>query len=198
MNFDMLNEEFFFLQRMIEGNESAFKYFFDTYYEDLCNFVNGYVRDESLSEDVVQSIFIYLWEKRDSLPSNCSIKSFLYTASKNKSLNLLRNIKNRSRIEGVIFAHSNLFSDDKADMFLELEELKILIFNAIDGLPTQCKTIYQLSRNEGLTNKKISERLGITLKTVENQMTIAIRKIKDFLRPYQDQIFILFIVANYF
>ena len=98
----------------------------------------------------------------------------------------------------MIFAHPDLFSDDKADLFLELEELKMLISNAIDGLPTQCKTIYQLSRNEGLTNKKISELLGITIKTVENQMTIAIRKIKDFLRPYQDQIFIFFIGCKFF
>ena len=198
MKQNVSNEEFFILQRMIEGDENAFKYFFDTYYDNLCNFVNSYLRDETISEDVVQSIFIYLWEKKDSLPSDCSIKSYLYAASKNKSLNQLRNIKNKNRIVGDLLNQSELISDEKADLFLEFEELKTIISNAIDGLPTQCKTIYQLSRDEGFTNKEISEKLGITVKTVENQMTIAIRKIKDFLQPYHDQIFILFIVANFF
>lgn len=198
MKQNVSNEEFFILQRMIEGDENAFKYFFDTYYDNLCNFVNSYLRDETLSEDVVQNIFIYLWEKKDSLPSNCSIKSYLYTASKNKSLNQLRNIKNKNRIVGELLTQPELISDEKADLFLEFEELKTIISNAINGLPTQCKTIYQLSRDEGLTNKEIAEKLGITVKTVENQMTIAIRKIKFFLQPYHDQIFILFIVANFF
>lgn len=198
MKQNVSNEEFFILQRMIEGDENAFKYFFDTYYDNLCNFVNSYLRDETLSEDVVQNIFIYLWEKKDSLPSNCSIKSYLYTASKNKSLNQLRNIKNKNRIVGELLTQPELISDEKADLFLEFEELKTIISNAIDGLPTQCKTIYQLSRDEGLTNKEIAEKLGITVKTVENQMTIAIRKINFFLQPYHDQIFILFIVANFF
>jgi len=195
---NLSNEEFFILQRMIEGDENAFKYFFDTHYDNLCNFVNSYLRDETLSEDVVQSIFIYLWEKKDSLPSNCSVKSYLYAASKNRSLNQLRDIKNKNRIVGELLAHPALISDEKADQFLEFEELKKIISNAIDGLPAQCKTIYQLSRDEGLTNKEIAEKLGITVKTVENQMTIAIRKIKDFLQPYHDLIFFFFIVANFF
>lgn len=198
MNSNVSNEEFFIIQRMIGGDENAFKYFFDSYYEDLCNFVNGYLRDETLSEDIVQSIFIYLWEKRDSLLSNSSIKSYLYSASKNKSLNFLRNEKNKNRIEGEIFAQPELFSEEKADSFIEFEELKTLISKAIDVLPMQCKTIYQLSRDEGLSNKEIAEKLGIAVKTVENQMTIAIRKLKDSLQPYKDQIFILFIIAKFF
>lgn len=198
MSTNVSNEEFFILQRMIEGDENAFKYFFDTYYDDLCNFVNSYLRDEKLSEDVVQSIFINLWEKRNSLPSDCSIKSYLYTASKNKSLNNIRNVKNKNRIVGMLFAQPNVFSDERADLFLEFEELKMIISNAVEGLPKQCKMIYQLSRDEGLTNKEIAERLGITIKTVENQMTIAIRKLKVYLQPYHDQIFILFIATIFF
>jgi len=192
------NEEHFILQRMIEGDENAFKYFFDVYFDDLCNFVNSYIRDEIISEDIVQSIFIHLWEKKDSLPNNCSIKSYLYSASKNKSLNQLRNIKNRNRITGELFTQSEPISDDYAEHFLEFEELKVIISNAIEGLPPQCKSIFQLSRDERLTNKEIADRLGITIKTVENQITIAIRKIKEFLRPYYDQIFILFMIAIFF
>jgi len=191
------NEEHFILQKMIEGDENAFKYFFDTYYDDLCNFINCYIRDEALSEDIAQSIFIYLWEKKDSLPPHCSMKSYLYAASKNKSLNYLRNMKNRERIAGEFISISET-SLETADRFLEFEELKKIIGDAIEKLPAQCKTIYQLSRDGELSNREIAEKLGIGVKTVENQITIAIKKLKDFIQPYHDQIFFFFLVINFF
>lgn len=191
-------EEQFILQQMVEGDENAFKYFFDTYYDDLCNFVNSYLRDESLSEDIVQSIFIYLWDKRGSIPLYCSMKSYLYAASKNKSLNYLRNVKNKARILEELFLGPQVVSNENTDHFLEFEELKTIVSSAVEGLPDQCKAIYRLSRDEGFTNREIAEKLGISGKTVENQMTIAIRKIKEFLQPYRDQIFILFILANFY
>jgi RNA polymerase sigma-70 factor (ECF subfamily) len=192
------NEELFILQKMIDGDENALKYFFDTYYDDLCNFVNSYLRDESLAEDIVQSIFIYMWDKRDSIPYPGSMKSYLYMASKNKSLNHLRNIKNKNRILEKLSFEPKLVSDNNTDYFLEFEELKTIISQAIDILPNQCKIIYQLSREDGLTHKEIAQKLDISTKTVENQMTIAIHKIKDFIQPYQDQIFILFIFTHFF
>ncbi len=198
MTQNVSQEEYFILQRMIDGDESAFKYFFDTYYDDLCNFVNGYLKDEVLSEDIVQNIFVYLWERKDSLPANCSIKSYLYTASKNKSLNQLRNQKNKNKIEHDIFARFSLPSTEKADLFIEFEELKKIISSAIDCLPPKCRSVYELSRNEGMTNKEISEKLGITIKTVENQITIAIKKMKAFLQPYYDKLFIFFILVHFF
>jgi RNA polymerase sigma-70 factor, ECF subfamily len=190
-------EELFILKRMIEGDENAFKYFFETYYDDLCNFVNSYVRDETLSEDIVQNIYIYLWEKKNYLSPDCSIKSYLYAASKNKSLNHLRNEKNKNRILSDLFSQTKLESQNKSDLFLEYEDLKKIVLSAINYLPTRCKVIYQLSRNEGLSNKEIAERLGISIKTVENQMSIAMRKIRDYLQPYFDHIFMLFVFANF-
>src|SRR5690606_13054640 len=94
----MTNEELFILQQMIAGDEHALKYFFDTYYDDLCNFANTYLHDETLSEDIVQEIFIHFWENRASLQLISSVKAYLYTASKNRSLNQLRNQKNQHRI----------------------------------------------------------------------------------------------------
>lgn len=194
---EISSQEYFVLQKMICGNEDAFKYFFDTYYDDLCNFVNSYLRDRILSEDIVQNIFVHLWENKNKLPSDCSIKSYLYTASKNKSLNFLRNRKNQNRI-----IENLKLSDDitefTSDQYLEFDELRAVIIKGIEMLPDRCREIYMLSRNEGLSNKEIAEKLAISVKTVENQVTIAIRKLKEHLQPYEDQIFILFLFSNFF
>lgn len=189
------NEEIFIFQKMVEGDVEAFKYFFDTYYVELCNFVNCYVRDKTLSEDLVQSVFIYLWEKKDSLQRDCSIKAYLYTASKHRSLNHLRDTKNKNKISRQLFPEPELVSAENADLGVEFEELKEIVSKAIERLPGQCKIIYQLSRDSGLTNREIAEKLGISLKTIENQITIANRKIKEFLQPYHDLIVTLFLIS---
>ncbi len=193
MKQNMSKEEIFILQRMIDGDEDAFKYFFDTYYDDLCNFVNSYLRDEVLSEEIVQDIFVYFWEKRSAINFYSSVKSYLYTASKNRSLNYLRDRKNQKRISDKLVSPSD-FVTNEADQYLEVEELRRIISQAIEGLPAKCREIYCLSRDGGMSNHEIAEELGVSVKTVENQITIAIRKIKDFLRPYNDKIFILFLI----
>lgn len=191
------SEEVFILQKLIEGDEDALKYFFDTYYDDLCNFVNSYIQSETFSEDIVQGIFIDLWEKKSSLQKDRPIKSYLYSASKNKSLNHLRNKKVQNKVIDRL-KHKIFQTSEGADQYLEFEELKQVLSNAIDNLPSQCKTIYQLSRNDSLSNKEIAHKLGISSKTVENQITIAIKKIKVFLNPYYDKIFIFYVLTKFF
>jgi len=192
-----VNHDAFILKKLVAGDEDAFKYFFDHYYDDLCNFVNAYVRDENLAEDIVQNIFVDLWENRDRLADNKSLKSYLYSSSKNKSLNHLRDLKNHNRIEKEVVGIS-ADSTDSTSEIIDYEEMKMLISGAIDQLPDRCKEIFQLSRNEELSNKEIAEKLGVSVKTVENQMTIAFRKIKEYLAPYHDKILLLYIISTFF
>ena len=194
---EISSQEYFVLQKMVSGDEEAFKYFFDTHYDDLCNFVNSYLRDTILSEDIVQNIFVHLWENKNKLPPDCSVKSYLYTASKNKSLNFLRNKKNQNRILESLKGSDEL-AEFTSDQYLEFDELHAVLQKGIEKLPDRCREIYKLSRNEGLSNKEIAEKLSISVKTVENQVTIAIRKLKEHLQPYEDQIFILFLFSNFF
>ena len=191
------NEEFFIIEKLIEGDENALKYFFDTYYDDLCNFVNSYIQSEQISEDIVQGIFIDLWKKKNFLQKDQSIKSYLYSASKNKSLNHLRNEKVRNKIIEELGSKINQTSEG-ADQYLEFEELKQVLSSAINNLPSQCRAIYQLSRNDSLSNNEIAQKLGISIKTVENQITIGIKKIKVFLDPYYDKIFIFYVITKFF
>lgn len=188
-----LSDELFIFEKMAEGDQKAFRFFFDKYYEDLCHFINTYIHNPSIAEEIVQDIFIYFWENKETLTISYSVKSYLYQATKNRSLNFIRNEKRRSRI------HDRILSDSKSesepnDSYLDTEQLKQIISFSIQKLPPRCREIYSLCKEEHLTYKEVAEKMGISQKTVENQMGIVIRKLKTSLLPYYDKIFILMVL----
>lgn len=187
-------EELFIVQRMIEGDTKAFKYFFEKYYTDLCNFVNIYLNDRTLSEEIVQDIFVYFWENKSRLHLNHSVKAYLFNASKFKSLKEIRNQNTRERIliEMEKFNLGNYSEED--DQFFDPKQFRIVLNSAIEHLPLKCREIFLMSKTENLSNKDISDKLNISVKTVENQMTIALKKLRSYLEPYRGKIFILFLL----
>lgn len=186
-------DELFIIQKMTSGDMDSFKYFFDKYYDDLCNFVNIYLRDKVLAEEIVQDIFVYFWENKEKLKINRSVKSYLYSASRFKSLNLLRDTKTRKRLVENMERTEFIQPDQAEDSVIDSVEFRKIIEAAIDQLTPKCREIFLLSKNQELSNKEIAERLGISVKTVENQMTIALKKLREFLLPFRSKIFLLFI-----
>lgn len=193
MTKEFSNEELFIIRKMIEGDVDSFKYFFDKYYNELCNFVNIYLHDPVLSEEIVQDIFVYFWENKGKLKINTSVKSYLYSASKFKSLNLLRDTKNQKRIVKNIGKTEPIQTIELADSDIDVEEFKKILDAAIDQLAPKCREIFLLSKQEERSNKEIADRLGISIKTVENQMTIALKKLREYLNPFRGKIFFLFL-----
>jgi RNA polymerase sigma-70 factor (ECF subfamily) len=188
------DNELFIVKKMMDGERDAFKHFFDTYYSDLCNFVNLYIKNQYVSEEIVQDIFVHFWENKKILNINTSVKSYLYSATKYKGLNHIRNIKRREEIRSTLkiereteIAYTDF--DDKV--------LRDILNKATESLPPKCLQIFQLSQDAQLSNKDIANKLGISVKTVENQMTIAYKKLRTFLQPYKEQLFFLF-VASFF
>lgn len=142
-----------------------------------------YVKNDEDASEIVNDAFIALWEKRDQLALDDSIKSYLYTVVKNKSINFLK--KKR-----MVFEDSDVFSfipNNNANVLQQMEgkEMEHLIFKTIDKLPRKCKQIFILSRKEQLSNKEIGVIMGITPKTVENQITIAIKTIKQSIQKQE-------------
>lgn len=175
---------------MIDGDMDAFKYFFDTYYSDLCNFVNLYVKNQYVSEEIAQDIFVHFWEHKETLNITTSVKSYLFSASKFKGLNYLRNTLRRQKL----LAKLDLESESNIpDFDFDEKVFRDILNKAKKDLPPKCLQIFELSQDETLSNKDIADRLGISIKTVENQMTIAYKKLRTHLQPYKEQIFILFI-----
>ena len=190
----LFSDELFIFERMAEGDQRALRFFFDKYYDNMCNYVNLYVRSKSVSEDIVQDIFIYFWEKRGIIRMETSVKSYLFRASRNKFLNYLRNEKSHRAIRDEVNANSVTFvnPDDNLIDSINLEEI---INASIENLPPRCREVYLFQKNEELSYKEIACRMDITVKTVENQMTIAHKKLKEQLAPYYDQIFVLVLIG---
>lgn len=197
MNPQINSDELFIVQRMIEGDRKAFRYFFEKYYAELCNFVNIYVHDTNLAEEIVQDIFVYFWEKRGSLRLTHSVRSYLFSASKYRSLKEIRDQNTRQRIlKGIRIDDL----DDQAsqdEFFFDTEQFRSILNAAVEDLPPKCKEIFLLCKVKNLSHKEIAERLNISVKTVENQITIALKKLREYLAPYKKEIFLLFLIHFY-
>ena len=186
------DEELFIFNRMVEGNKEAFRFFFEKYYPDLCNLVNLYLHDPLMSEEIVQDIFIYLWEKKEKIKIESSVKSYLLRASKNRSLNFIRDERNKMDIHQRL-KDFNRQSVEMPDKVMDANQLREVIDNAISNLPERCREVYILGKEKNLCYKEISEEMGISVKTVEVQMGIALKKLREQLRPYYNDIFTLFL-----
>lgn len=188
------SDELFIFERMADGDPRALRYFFDKYYDSLCNYVNLYVRDKTVSEDLVQDIFIYFWEKRANIALETSVKSYLFRALRNKYLNYFRNEKCHQSIKMEVNSKREIFASPNGEA-LDFKQLEEIIASSINNLSPRCREVYLLRRNEDLSNKEIALQMNLSVKTVENQMTIALKKLREQLTPYYGQIFALILVG---
>ncbi|RIH67030.1 RNA polymerase sigma-70 factor [Mariniphaga sediminis] len=186
-------EELFIFNRMAEGDKEAFRFFFERYYSDLCNLVNIYINDSVISEEIVQDMYIYFWEKKEKIAIESSVKSYLYRATKNKSLNYIRNEKVQLSIREKLSKVTE-HSAELPDSIMDASQLREIIEQSINSLPEKCREVYILGKEKSLSYKEIAEELGISAKTVENQMGKALKKLRELLEPYYKDIFIFFLV----
>lgn len=161
-----------------KGNKECFQHVFDTYYGKLCDFAFTILRDVDEAEDAVQSMFLKIWEKREVLIITHMLKSYLYRAIHNYCLNQLehREIK-KKHLQFNMYQSSN--DIQQPEIFpMELEKN---IQSAISKLPEQCGIIFKMSRYEELKYAEIAQRLGISVNTVENQISKALKILRTQL-----------------
>lgn len=172
-------DEIVLLNLIREGDKLAFRHLFETYFTPLCRFMYVYLHDKNEVEELALDIFTYVWENRKTLQIQLSIKAYLFQAARNKSLNAIRQAKRTVSLDQV-----DMDIEETNVMSLETEELSELIREAIMALPDKCREVFQLSRNESLTNQEIASQLNISIKTVEGQITKALKRIKESLGDY--------------
>jgi RNA polymerase sigma-70 factor (ECF subfamily) len=159
-----------------KGDEAAYKLLYDRYWPVLYESAYNILRDRNSSMDLLQEIFVWLWVHRKDLRIN-NLRGYLLSAVKFKIANYFRDNKVRNSIFAELeIKHLNdiPFYDDS----LEVKELKEIIIQFTSQLPQRAKQIFHLSRIEHLSNKEVAQRLGISEKTVENQMTTNLRKLR--------------------
>ncbi len=178
-------------------NAEQFSEIYTTYFPKLLRFSRFYILSEEEAENIIQDMFTDIWDNMKVLQSIKNTKAFLFSAVKNRCIDYLRKqalINNKSynllEISGkeIEFKLFSLLQID--ENMLSADDVENLLHAAIEKLPKRCREIFILSRMEGLKNREIAEQLEISTSTVENQMTIAIRKLKSELKDFLP--FILF------
>lgn len=174
------DDELLLADRIKAGEEEAFKEMFHLYYSKLCIFANGYVKSLDSSRDVVQEVFINIWQKHDEMEVRKSLKGYLYRAVRNQSLNYLKKNEQVNRLKAEIYEEQDT-KERKTEQPSEPGKLTTRIWSIAEELPEKRKTVFILHRKHGLSYKEIAGVMGITLKTVENQMGRALKYIREQL-----------------
>lgn len=179
------------IEDLKKGNENAYVYLVEHYHNRLCVYANSLIRDDLMAEDIVQNVFVQVWEKRHKLKHDFSLENYLYKSVHNKFIDQYRKGKAVMALERKYIEALELAVEEKD----EIQEQKILgiLFDAIHELPPKCKQIFLLSKKEGLTNMEISEYLNVSKKTVEGQITKAFGILREKLgKKYEMVMLIVF------
>ena len=179
-------------EKLKNDDEKSFELLFKKYYASLCRFAFSFTKNRDDSEEVVQEVFVNIWNNRQKINIKTSFKSYLFTSVRNYSLNYL-NKAAKQRTENIedvnYYATTEDTDDEESRSSINMEQK---IHEAIESLPEKCKEIFSLSKLKNMKNKEVAEHLNISIKTVENQMTIALKKLREDLGPYLQHLTLLF------
>jgi RNA polymerase sigma-70 factor (family 1) len=156
------------------GDHAAFTEIYNRHWKFLYSKAYNTLRNQGDCMDVCQSVFLWVWENRITIHIKVNLRGYLYTAVKYKIANLIRQGKvTVTLFDDVIKALPNDETNE-----LEIKELKCFIGQIINDLPEKCRQVFLLSRDEHLSHKQISDRLGISEKTVDDHITRALKKMR--------------------
>ncbi len=178
------------INRLRQDSEEAFEYIFLKFYNRLCLYVTCLIHNKNSAEEIVQDVFYELWEKRNILKINISLKAYLFKAVYNRSINYINYNRRRNKyVQNQLNKIQNQqivppVSDNYPIANLLSQELDILINKAIASLPNQCRTVFQLCRFENLSYKEIATKLHISVNTVKTQLQRAMKKLRNSLQDY--------------
>ena len=177
------NQDLYFFSRMKRGDENAFDYLFNYYYAGLVVYADKLLFNNHLSEEIVQGVFMKLWQDRRYIEINSSVKSYIFQSVRNKCLDILKHRKIKDDYARKVLSEQEPSSEATWDAYVE-SELYVILIREIEKLPPECQKVFRYSRIRNHTNREIAEKLGISLKTVENQISKALRILRIALKKY--------------
>lgn len=180
------------LQKIAQGDEESFTEAFDRYYAGLCYYADRFIHDTDESRSLVQQVFVDLWMKRHKLVIEQSLKAYLFTTVKNYSLDYLKHKLVETKYLREAQPESVTIDRD----LIEEAELNARINSAVEELPEKCREIFTLCRFGELHYSDIAQKLGISIKTVEMQMGIALKKLRAKLTDNQNIQILLYLFSK--
>ena len=172
------------LIELAKDNDSSLEELFNYYYPRLYNFSKSFLKLEDGIDDILQEVFVKIWQNKKNISSSATFNSYIFTITRNLLLNELRSRLNSQNIKEEVQKLSTLSEYSSMEQ-MEYSELKEKVDHIIDELPERQKEIFILSRTEGLSHKEIAEKLGIKTKTVEYHIAISIKELKRKLKDYR-------------
>lgn len=167
------------------GDRAAFEALFRTYAEPLCDFVEGYVETPEVAEELVQDLFLKIWSQRETWDVQRSVKSYLYTAARNRALDHLKHRRVVDRWEEEqARRHDNAYRPPRPVKDLQHEQLRKEVQQAIEHLTERRRLVFSLSRHHDLTYKEIAAILDLSVRTVETHMREALKSLRDLLSSH--------------
>ena len=177
-----------------EIDSQALESLFRTHYDGLSRYAFTIIKNQAEAEDVVQGLFVKLWEKRKDLDVIKDTKAYLYRSTHNESLNAIKKLKRIAGDEEI--KDSSLADLNDANSILIGEELQVRIESAMNQLPDKCQEVFRLSRMEQLSYKEIAQQLEISQKTVENHMGKALRMMREGLKDYLPLVLVTILLSK--
>lgn len=181
----MTREDRKIVKEIKKGNLKTFEMLFKKLYTSLCNYANKYVHNLDVSEEIVQELFYKLWAKREKLDINVSLKSYLYRAVYNGCLQYHNHRTIELRYEDYRKNHHNVNETDASEA-MRTQELYEVINNTLNSLPERCRKIFHLNRYEGLKYWEIAEKLSLSVKTIEANISKALKLLRKNLKQYNE------------
>lgn len=182
------------LLQLKEGNSHAFSALYGMYSKMLLSNMLHMVKDQEVAKELLQDLFLKIWEKRAQIDIEKSFKSFLFTIAKNMVYDYLRKVALDKKLTKELIV-STIEAYSHTEELLGFKEKNACLSQAIEMLSPQSRQVYQLCKIEGLSHKEISERLGISISTVNNHIVKSSKVVKAFLYSHSDLAITLAVVA---
>lgn len=187
-------EDYDLYLKLKEGDERAFQVLFRKYYPAMCHFARQYLNDAELAEETAQDMFVKIWEKRDSLNIQSSVKHYFFRSIRNHCLNQIQHEKIKKQYASMVIESAN--QEIVSEQYYMEVDLVQRIEKCIDSLPPKRQEIFRLSREQGMKYKDIADTLNISVKTVEAQMGFALKYLRDELKEYSNHLITLFLILK--
>lgn len=166
-----------------QDNKYAFKQLYQNYYSRVVAFIAGIIKKQETAQDLAQDVFVNIWLNRKTLDVSRNLQNYLFVASRHAAINYLKKELSATS-EPIENMHTDIGSDITVEDMLFAKEIRLLIEMVVSEMPAQRQRIYRMSREQGVSNEEIASKLGISKRSVENQISLALKEIRQAVTAY--------------